>query len=99
LLALRTAGAARARGRVVVQVPRRGYLTAVACERCRTAARCAECGGPLAVESSGAPARCRWCGRTDAEWRCPACGHGRVRAVVAGSRRPAGQLAPPLPRP
>jgi primosomal protein N' (replication factor Y) len=96
-LALRTARAALARGPVLVQVPRRGYLTAVACERCRAAARCAECGGPLAVEASGAPARCRWCGRSDAEWRCPACGHGRVRAVVAGSRRTAEELARAFP--
>ena len=96
-LALRTARAALARGPVLVQVPRRGYLTAVACERCRAAARCAGCGGPLAVEASDAPARCRWCGRSDAEWRCAACGHGRVRAVVAGSRRTAEELARAFP--
>jgi primosomal protein N' (replication factor Y) len=96
-LALRTARAALARGPVLFQVPRRGYLTAVACERCRAAARCAACGGPLAVDASDAPARCRWCGRTDAEWRCPACGHGRVRAVVAGSRRTAEELARAFP--
>jgi primosomal protein N' (replication factor Y) (superfamily II helicase) len=97
ILALRTARAALARGPVLVQVPRRGYLTAVACDRCRTTARCATCGGPLAVEASGAPARCRWCGRADAEWRCPACGHGRVRAVVTGSRRTAEELARAFP--
>jgi len=96
-LALRTARDALARGPVLVQVPRRGYLTAVACHGCRAPARCAECGGPLAVESSGAPARCRWCGRTDAGWRCPACGHGRVRAVVAGARRTAEELARAFP--
>ena len=97
ILALRTARAALARGPVLVQVPRRGYLTAVACECCRAAARCAQCAGPLAVEASDAPARCRWCGRTDAEWRCPACGHGRVRAVVTGSRRTAEELARAFP--
>jgi len=97
ILALRTARAALARGPVLVQVPRRGYVTAVACDRCRAMARCAECGGPLAVEASGAPAGCRWCGRTDAEWRCPACGHGRVRAVVAGSRRTAEELTRAFP--
>ncbi len=96
-LALRTARAALDRGPVLVQVPRRGYLTAVACERCRAAARCATCGGPLAVAASDAPVRCRWCGRTDAEWRCPACGHGRVRAVVTGSRRTAEELARAFP--
>jgi primosomal protein N' (replication factor Y) (superfamily II helicase) len=96
-LALRAARAALDRGPVLVQVPRRGYLTAVACERCRAAARCATCGGPLAVAASDAPASCRWCGRSDAEWRCPACGHGRLRAVVAGSRRTAEELARAFP--
>jgi primosomal protein N' (replication factor Y) len=96
-LALRTARAALDRGPVLVQVPRRGYLTAVACERCRAPARCGNCGGPLAVDASDAPARCRWCGHTDADWRCPACGHGRVRAVVTGSRRTAEELARAFP--
>jgi primosomal protein N' (replication factor Y) (superfamily II helicase) len=96
-LALRTARAALDRGPVLVQVPRRGYLTAVACERCRAAARCVTCGGPMAVAASEAPAECRWCGRSDAEWRCPACGHGRLRAVVAGSRRTAEELARAFP--
>jgi primosomal protein N' (replication factor Y) len=96
-LALRTARAGLDRGPVLVQVPRRGYLTAVACERCRASARCASCAGPLAVEASGAPARCRWCGRSDADWRCPACGHGRVRAVVTGFRRTAEELARAFP--
>ena len=96
-LALRAARAALDRGPVLVQVPRRGYLTAVACERCRAAARCVTCGGPLAVAASDAPAGCRWCGRGEAEWRCPACGHGRLRAVVAGSRRTAEELARAFP--
>ncbi len=96
-LALRAARAALDRGPVLVQVPRRGYLTAVACERCRAAARCVTCGGPLAVAASDAPAGCRWCGRSDAEWRCQACGHGRLRAVVSGSRRTAEELARAFP--
>ena len=37
------------RGPVLVQVPRRGYLAAIACDRCRAQARCATCGGPLEV--------------------------------------------------
>jgi primosomal protein N' (replication factor Y) len=96
-LALRTARDALARGPVLVQVPRRGYLTGLACAGCRAPARCAACSGPLAVESSGAPARCRWCGRPDTEWQCQACGHRRVRAVVAGVRRTAEELARAFP--
>jgi primosomal protein N' (replication factor Y) (superfamily II helicase) len=96
-LALRTARAGLAHGPVLVQVPRRGYVTAVACENCRAPSRCARCGGPLALEAGGGPARCRWCGRADPGWRCPACGHPRVRALVTGAGRTAEELGRAFP--
>jgi primosomal protein N' (replication factor Y) (superfamily II helicase) len=96
-LALRTARAGLARGPVLVQVPRRGYVTAVACENCRAPARCAFCGGPLALEPGGGPARCRWCGRADPGWQCPACGGTRVRALVTGAGRTAEELGRAFP--
>jgi primosomal protein N' (replication factor Y) (superfamily II helicase) len=96
-LALRTARAGLARGPVLVQVPRRGYVTAVACENCRASARCAVCGGPLALATGTGPAACRWCGRSDPDWRCPACGDPRVRAVVTGSGRTAEELSRAFP--
>lgn len=96
-LALRSAREALTHGPVLVQVPRRGYVTAVACENCRTRARCATCGGPLAVAAQGAAASCRWCGRNDPGWRCPVCGHPRVRAVVTGAGRTAEELGRAFP--
>jgi primosomal protein N' (replication factor Y) len=96
-LALRTARAGLARGPVLVQVPRRGYVTAVACENCRAPGRCAFCGGPLALEAGGGPARCRWCGRADPRWQCPACGGMRVRALVSGAGRTAEELGRAFP--
>jgi primosomal protein N' (replication factor Y) len=96
-LALRTAREGLDRGPVLVQVPRRGYLSAVACQGCRARARCPACGGPLAVEAGGAAARCRWCGRPDPDWQCPACGTRRMRAVVTGSRRTAEELRHAFP--
>ncbi len=96
-LALRTARAGLARGPVLVQVPRRGYVTAVACENCRAPARCTACHGPIALERGGAPARCRWCGRADPGWRCPACGDPRVRALVTGAGRTAEELGHAFP--
>jgi primosomal protein N' (replication factor Y) (superfamily II helicase) len=96
-LALRTARDGLGRGPVLVQVPRRGYLAAVACEGCRARARCAVCAGPLTVESGGGQARCRWCGGTAPEWRCPACGDSRLRVMVAGARRTAEELARAFP--
>src|SRR5215218_10568815 len=48
-LAWRTAQQALGEGPVLVQVPRRGYLRAVACRTCRTPARCPHCHGPMAL--------------------------------------------------
>jgi len=96
-LALRMARAGLAHGPVLVQVPRRGYVTAVACENCRAPARCAACAGPLALEGDGGPARCRWCGRADPGWRCPACGDPRLRALVTGAGRTAEELGRAFP--
>src|SRR6185312_14394326 len=82
-LAWRTAADALAAGApVLVQVPRRGYLPALACARCRAPARCAHCSGPLGSTSGHAVPACRWCGRPAAYWSCPACGSDRLRAVV-----------------
>ncbi|MFI7193916.1 primosomal protein N' [Nocardia nova] len=38
---------------VLVQVPRRGYVPALACATCRTPARCRHCNGPLSLPESG----------------------------------------------
>ncbi len=91
-VALRTAREALARGPVLVQVPRRGYLAAIGCARCREPARCAHCGGPLALDRSDAPPRCRWCGRSAAGWQCPRCQGTHIRALVTGARRTAEEL-------
>ncbi|MFG1701824.1 primosomal protein N' [Nonomuraea sp. M3C6] len=118
-------------GPVLVQVPRRGYLPALACQHCRAPARCVLpptrtaglaphlraqagghatttiplgaapgellCHGPLALRGGHAAPYCRWCGRIDADWRCPSCGSPRMRAVVTGARRTAEELGRAFP--
>ena len=97
-LAWRTAADALAAGApVLVQVPRRGYLPALACARCRAPARCAHCSGPLGSTSGHAVPACRWCGRPAAYWSCPACGSDRLRAVVVGAGRTAEELGRAFP--
>ena len=106
-LALRTArtalvgetrsGGARNAGPVLVQVPRRGYLAAIACGRCRAQARCAACGGPLQVGGSNEVPGCRWCGALAADWTCPRCGSGGLRALVTGAARTAEELGRAFP--
>ena len=82
---------------VLVQVPRRGYVPSLACADCRTPARCAHCGGPLAASSGHAVPACRWCGRLAGTWRCPACDGRRFRAVVVGAARTAEELGRAFP--
>ena len=96
-LALRTARAALAAGPVLVQVPRSGYLAAIACARCRAQARCAACGGPLQVGGSNEVPGCRWCGALAADWTCPRCGSGQLRALVTGAARTAEELGRAFP--
>ena len=104
-LALRTvrlalAGGARSAlspGPVLVQVPRRGYLAAIACGRCRKQARCTTCGGPLEIGGSHETPGCRWCGALAADWTCAHCGAGRLRALVTGAGRTAEELGRAFP--
>ncbi|QMW68385.1 primosomal protein N' [Mumia sp. ZJ1417] len=95
--AFRAVRAALATGPVLVQVPRTGYRAALACQDCRTPARCTHCSGPLAQDRSGADPQCRWCGRAVEEWTCPSCGSHRLRAPVMGERRTAEELGRAFP--
>ncbi|MGN2637260.1 primosomal protein N' [Nocardia takedensis] len=91
---------------VLVQVPRRGYVPALACAKCRTPARCRRCNGPLTLpesrsrqddpQAARSPA-CRWCGITEAAFRCPTCASRALRAVVIGAARTAEELGRAFP--
>lgn len=82
---------------VLVQVPRRGYVPSLACQRCRAAARCGHCHGPLGLSGRSSIPDCRWCGRPAADWRCSNCQSGRLRASVVGARRTAEELGQAFP--
>jgi primosomal protein N' (replication factor Y) len=88
---------ALAGGPVLVQVPRRGYLAAIACARCRAQVRCAVCGGPLQIGGSHEIPSCRWCGALATDWACARCGSDRLRAVVTGAARTAEELGRAFP--
>lgn len=98
-LALRVAREAFAAGAaVLVQVPRRGYVPSLACDRCRTPARCRHCAGPLGQSAAdSAAASCRWCARPAIAWECSACGGRRLRASVSGADRTSEELGRAFP--
>ncbi|GAB2990366.1 primosomal protein N' [Nocardioides montaniterrae] len=85
------------KGPVLVQVPRQGYAAALACDRCRTPARCQECTGPLRQDAPTEPPTCGWCGTAAAEWACDECGHRGLRAPVVGESRTAEELGRAFP--
>jgi primosomal protein N' (replication factor Y) len=85
------------RGPVLVQTPRAGYATRLACDRCRTPARCGRCGGPLRVTARARPPSCAWCGTDVPGWACPECGGRGLRAPVLGDRRTAEELGRAFP--
>ena len=95
-LALRTAREALASGPVLFQVPRRGYVVAVACDRCGVRARCSRCGGPVSLPAARSAALCGWCGE-EAAAHCPSCGQAGLRALVVGARRTAEELSRGFP--
>lgn len=87
---------------VLVQVPRRGYVPALACGDCREQARCRRCAGPLALPGGTEggqpkPAACRWCGAAEAAFRCASCGSRRLRAIAVGAGRTAEELGRAFP--
>ncbi|WP_340540038.1 primosomal protein N' [Nocardioides sp. GXZ039] len=85
-------------GPVLVQTPRAGYALALACERCRTPARCDTCAGPLALTSPTTPPACRWCATPAVGWTCRECGAAGLRAPVLGEARTAEELGRAFPR-
>ncbi|MEW2083373.1 primosomal protein N' [Streptomyces sp. NPDC005283] len=95
-LAWQTVRAGLKSGPVLVQVPRRGYVPRLACERCRTPARCRHCSGPLEAPGAG-DLTCGWCGRGAPHWHCVACGSTKLRAQIVGARRTAEELGRAFP--
>ena len=85
------------RGAVLVQTPRQGYVASLACDRCRTPARCRTCHGPLHLPRPAHPPTCRWCGTPEPQWTCGECGSRGLRAPVVGERRTAEELGRAFP--
>lgn len=84
-------------GPVLVQVPRRGYRTSLACQQCRAPARCQACGGPLEQRGAGESLQCRTCQSRPDPFTCPNCQSHVVRAPTVGHLRTAEEYAAAFP--
>lgn len=81
---------------VLVQVPRTGYVHALACAKCFTRATCPACTGPLTRNETG-PLTCTRCGPAPDHTRCSECGSPNLRAEAIGTRRTCWELAKAFP--
>lgn len=84
-------------GPVLIQTPRAGYATRLACDRCLNPAKCEHCGGPLHVPGAQGSLSCSWCGRIAQNWSCPECGGHGLRAPVIGHARTAEEVGRAFP--
>ena len=84
-------------GPVLVQAPRVGYATRLACDRCRTPALCSACHGPLRLRGPSRPPECAWCATAAPGWACPECGGRGLRAPVLGDARTAEEIGRAIP--
>jgi primosomal protein N' (replication factor Y) len=76
-------------GPVLVQTPAAGYAASLACERCRTPARCPVCTGPLALTGPTGPPRLPLVRHRRAGLGLPECGHrGCARRCSGAPARP-----------
>jgi len=84
-------------GPVLLQTPRRGYVSSLACDRCRTPARCPVCTGSLWLPTAHTPPTCRWCATEQPGWACPECGGHGLRAPALGEGRTAEEIGRAFP--
>ena len=84
-------------GPVLVQVARPGYAPVVACRRCKQAARCTICAGPLGVSRAGARPSCGACGAIATDWVCTNCDGTELSLVTRGAGRTAEELGRAFP--
>ncbi|MEO7350958.1 MAG: primosomal protein N' [Marmoricola sp.] len=84
-------------GPVLVQTPRAGYATRLACDRCRAPALCTICHGPLRLRGPSRHPECAWCATPAPGWHCPECGGKGMRAPVLGDARTAEELGRAMP--
>ncbi len=86
------------KGPVLIQVARTGFVPTTSCERCRAAASCKHCHGPLSLSHASAVPTCQWCGRVANAWSCDVCGSTKLRARAIGADRTAEELGRAFPK-
>ena len=89
--AVRVLSKALESGPVLLSIPQDNVSETLSCAKCHRQVRCAKCSGPLQLPANrqDSTPRCRWCGAAAIDWKCPGCGHERMRVVRVGGGLPA----------
>ena len=81
---------------VLVQVASRGQSVSAYCAGCGDRAKCANCSGPLWIDSQNQP-RCRWCNAHNLGFNCEACGNRALKQGRAGATRTTAEFGKAFP--
>ena len=83
-------------GPVLVQVPLRGYIRSLICQKCANHARC-QCGGKLVIASIKKNIVCGLCGVFQSDWQCKFCSGKTFRHSAIGDERTLEEIGKAFP--
>lgn len=84
------------RGPVLIQVPMRGYIRSLICQKCANHARC-KCGGKLIITSVNKNIVCGLCGVFQSDWQCAFCAGRTFRHSGIGDERTLEEIGKAFP--
>ena len=83
-------------GPVLIQVPLRGYIRSLICQKCANHARC-PCGGKLIIASVQKNIVCGLCGVFQSDWKCDYCAGQIFRHSSIGDERTLEEIGKAFP--
>lgn len=83
-------------GPVLIQVPLRGYIQSLMCQKCANHARC-QCGGKLIIASMKKNIICGLCGVFQSNWQCAFCAARSFRHSAIGDERTLEEIGKAFP--
>jgi len=83
-------------GPVLIQVPLRGYIRSLVCQKCANHARC-QCGGKLIIASVKKNIVCGLCGVFQSDWQCNYCASKTFRHSGIGDERTLEEIGKAFP--
>ncbi len=83
-------------GPVLFLVPKKGYASALMCQKCKNLATCS-CGGKLSRRSQSSPPECVHCSKTFPAWTCQWCSQDKLILLGRGAIRHGEEIGRAFP--